>query len=119
MLKKNGGLISPPFAPYISGEAMILSILYTQGLFQKLCIPISLRKAKINSQNRHSRFDSEIVYIKSTIDMENRPQISIFIYTISEIVLPCIVFLLNPSLKTKFHIHDFFKCLFVYTPIQM
>lgn len=50
---------------------MILSILYTQGLFQKLCIPISLRKAKINSQNRHSRFDSGIVYISSTTDIEN------------------------------------------------
>ena len=95
---------------------MILSILYTQGLFQKLCIPISLRKAKINSQNRHSRFDSGIVYISSTTDIENQLQISIFIYTISETDFPCIVLLLTPSPKPEFHIHDFLKCLFVYIP---
>lgn len=56
------------------------------------------------------------MYIKSTISLENQLPISIFIYTISEIVLPCIVFLLNPSPKLKFHIHDILKILFVYIP---
>ena len=76
-------------------------------------------KSKINRQNRHSHFDSEIVYIKSTIDMENQVPISNFIYTIFEIVLPCIVLLRNPSSKLKFHIHDIYKYLFVYIHLQM
>ena len=57
--------------------------------------------------------------MKSTIETENQAPISIFIYTISEIVLPCIVLLLNPSLKLKFHIHDFLKFIFMYSSLKI
>ena len=56
------------------------------------------------------------MYIKSTIGMENQTRISIFIYTISEIVLPCIVLILNSTPKFKFHIHDVLKIHFMYIP---
>ena len=48
--------------------------------------------------------------------MENQLLISIFIYTISEIVLPCIVLILNSTAKFKFHIHDVLKIHFMYIP---
>ena len=60
------------------------------------------------------------MYIKSTIDIENQAPILIFIYTISKIVLPCIVLLLNTSQKLIFHVHDFLKGRFVYIiPFQI
>ena len=50
--------------------------------------------------------------------MENQTRISIFIYTISEIALPCIVLILNSAPKFKFHIHDVLKIHFMYIPIS-
>ena len=58
------------------------------------------------------------MYIKSTINPENTAPISFFIYMISEIVLLCIVLLLNPSPKLKFHIHDIPKRPFMYIPLR-
>lgn len=50
--------------------------------------------------------------------MENQLRISIFIYTISEIILLCIVLFRNPSPRLKFHIHEILNGLYVYIPTQ-
>ena len=78
-------------------------------VFRKSCIWISCLKSKIDRQNRYGCSHSEIVYIKSTIDSKNPRLILIFIDTISEKVLLCIVSILNPVSERNFHRYDFRK----------
>ena len=69
-------------------------------------------------KNRHSRLDSENVYIESAITIEIQLLASVFIYTISGKVPPCIVLLLNLLAELEFHIHESGKCVSVYSAIR-
>ena len=69
-------------------------------------------------QNRHSRLYSENVYIKSAITREKQLLVSVFIYTISGKVPPCIVSLLNLLAELEFHIHETGKSVSVYSAIK-